>query len=255
MPSSRRGDLAHVHLVGSVNQVQRAGVRVHRGQRPVVGDTRAAEQLDRAIDHVGRDARRDHLDRGDLGLRVLLADGVHHPRGLHRQQARLFDLHARLGDSFLHDALVGERLLERDAHLGAHAHEVERAFRHADRAHAMVNAAGPEPCLRNRETASLFAEEVLLRDAHVLPQRLAVPATFGVTEHGQAAPHGDTGSVHRDEDHRLPVIRVGVGIGDAHEHREFAARVERAAREPLVAVDHVVVALAFDARRDVGRIR
>ena len=90
--------------------------------------------------------------------------------------------------------------------------------------------------------------------AHVLPQRLAVPAALGVAEHGQAAHDGDAGRVHRHEDHRLAVVRVGVGVGDAHEHRDLAARVERAAREPLVAVDHVVVAVALDAARDVGGV-
>ena len=87
----------------------------------------------------------------------------------------------------LHDALVGERLLERDARLRAHAHEIERALGHADGAHAVVDAAGAEAGLRDREAAAFLAEEVLLRDPHVLPQRLAVTAAFGVTEHGQAA--------------------------------------------------------------------
>ena len=72
---------------------------------------------------VGRDARRDDLDRGDLEARALLADGVHQPRGLHREQARLLDLDARLSAMrSLHDALVGERLAERDARLRARAH-------------------------------------------------------------------------------------------------------------------------------------
>jgi hypothetical protein len=72
---------------------------------------------------------------------------------------------------------------------------------------------------------------------------------------GPSSPHFDAGRVHRDEDHRLSVVRVGVGIGDAHEHRDLAARVEAAAREPLVAVDDVVVAVALDAARDVRRVR
>ena len=129
----------------------------------------------------------DHLDRRDLGLRRLLADRVHHPRGLQREEARLFDLHARLGDALADDTLVGERLAERDAHLRAHAHQVERTFGEADGAHAVVDAAGAEAGLRDREAAAFLAEQVLLRDAHVLPQRLAVAAALGVPEHGQPA--------------------------------------------------------------------
>ena len=51
------GDLLQVHLVGTVDEVQRARVRVHRRERPVVGDAGAAEQLDGAVDHVGREPR------------------------------------------------------------------------------------------------------------------------------------------------------------------------------------------------------
>ena len=53
------------------------------------------------------------LDRRDLDARALVADGVHQPGGLERQQPGLLDLDARLGDPVLDDALVGERLAER----------------------------------------------------------------------------------------------------------------------------------------------
>ena len=131
--------------------------------------------------------RRHDLDRRDLGAGLLLADGVHHPRRLERQQAGLLDLHAGLRDAFAHDTLVGERLPERDARLRAHAHELERPLREPDGAHAVVDAAGAEAGLRDREAAAFLAEEVLLRYPHVLPNGLAVTATFGVPEHGKAA--------------------------------------------------------------------
>ena len=137
-------DLPQVHLVGTVDEVQRARVRVHRGERPVVGDAGAAEQLDRAVDH-GRSPTRaaTTLIAAISNRAPFVADGVHQPRGLHREQARLLDLDATLGDAVLHDALVGERLAERDALLRARAHELERPLRQADRAHAVVDAPGP----------------------------------------------------------------------------------------------------------------
>ena len=76
-----------------------------------------------------------------------------------------------------------------------------------------------------------------------------------VAEHRQAAHERDARRVEGHEDHRLPVIRVGVGVGDTHEHGDLAARVERAAREPLVRVDDVVVAVGLDAAADVRRVR
>ena len=47
--------------------------------------------------------------------------------------------------------------------------------------------------------------------------------------------------------------RVGVGL--AHEDRDPAARIAGARDPPLAAVDDVVVAVAHDARLDVGRVR
>jgi len=58
------------------------------------------------------------------------------------------------------------------------------------------------------------------------------------------------------QDHRLLLVARGiVGIGLAHQDVELAARVAGAARPPLAAVDHVMVAVALDAALDVGRIR
>ena len=52
----------------------------------------------------------------------------------------------------------------------------------------------------------------------------------------------------------MAVVRVGVGIRHAHQDRERAAGRRRAARPPLVRVDHVVVAVALDAALDVGGV-
>ena len=50
-------------------------------------------------------------------------------------------------------------------------------------------------------------------------------------------------------------MAVGIGgIGLAHEDRDLAARIGRARRPPLAAVDHVVVAVAQDGALDVGGV-
>ena len=55
--------------------------------------------------------------------------------------------HPGLGDPVPDHALLGERLAERDPSLGALAHQLDGAFGDADRAHAVVDAARPEPGL------------------------------------------------------------------------------------------------------------
>ena len=65
------------------------------------GHAAAAVDLDRAVDDPQRDVRRGDLDRRDLRARVLVADRVHQPRGLQREQAHHLDVDARLGDPVL----------------------------------------------------------------------------------------------------------------------------------------------------------
>ena len=72
--------------------------------------------------------------------------------------------------------------------------------------------------------------------------------------HGQVAHDGDSGRAHRHEDHRLPAVRIGVGIGDTEEDGDLAACRRRAARPPLVAVDDISVAVALDPAADVRRV-
>ena len=50
-------------------------------------------------------------------------------------------------------------------------------------------------------------------------------------------------------------VRLGVGVGHAHQDADLAARIGGAGDEPLAAIDHVVVAVPADPGADVGRIR
>jgi hypothetical protein len=61
--------------------------------------------------------------------------------------------------------------------------------------------------------------------------------------------------VLRDQDHALAAVALGVGVGDAHDDQQLAARRHRPRRPPLAPVDDVVVAVALDARRDVRGVR
>ena len=111
----------------SARRIVRACAQAVR-QREVVADAGGAVRLNRAIEHAQRHARRDDLDLRDLRSRRLVADRVHQVRGVQRQQPRLIDLHARLGDVGADRALLRQRLAERDARLDARAHRLERAL-------------------------------------------------------------------------------------------------------------------------------
>src|SRR5690606_10517186 len=154
------------------------------------------------------------LDRLDLGVRALVADGVHQPRGLQRQQADLLDLDARLGDPVADDALLAQRLAERDAVVGAGDHQLQAALGGADQAHAVVDAAGPEAGLGDGEALTLPRDQVGDRHADVAEDHLGVAAVVAVVvaEDAHAALDLDAGGVPRHEHLRLLAVTVRVRI-------------------------------------------
>src|SRR5208283_335736 len=111
-------------------------------------------------------------------------------------------------------------------------------------AHAMVNAAWPQPRLRQRETCSFFAEKVGNGNAHVFEYDLAMSLDGEMLEDRQVAHDLQARRVHGNDHHGMTLVRRRVGgiIGDAHDDREFAVRVNGAGDEPLAAVDDIFVA-------------
>ena len=138
-------------------------------------------------------------------------------------------------------ALLGEGLAERDAGLHARAHQLQRAFGHADQPHAVVNPAGPEPSLRDLEPAALAEQHVRRGNPHVVEHDLGV-AVRGIVEpeHRQHPLDADAGRIHRYQDHRLLLMSWRGGIAAAHEDRHAAARVAGPGDPPLASVDDVL---------------
>src|SRR5690606_6783468 len=184
----------------------------------------------------------------DLGVRALVADRVHEPRGLERQQTDLLDLDPRLGDPVADDALLAQRLAEGHTLVGARDHQLEAALRDADEAHAVVDAAGPETRLGDREALALAGDQVAGRDAHVGEDDLGVTAVVAVVvaEDLHAALDLDTGGVPGHEDLRLLAVTRRVRVGLAHDDHDLGVRVHRSRDEPLAAVDDVLVTVAHD---------
>src|SRR5262249_35588701 len=140
----RSGDGALMHLIWPIRQAQRSSTSIHPCQWKVVTDPSSAERLDGAVGHARQHGRRDHFDHRDLILRRFLPQGIYRPSRLERQQPRLLDLDRRLGDPFLDDSLLGKRLAERYAPQDSLAHELERALRRANAAHAVMYAPRPQ---------------------------------------------------------------------------------------------------------------
>ena len=111
----------------------------------------------------------------------------------------------------------------------------------AEPAHAVEDPPGPEPLLGDHEPVAARTQQVLGRHPHVVVDHLAVPAPDA--EH-RRLPHdrvaGRVGRARRSSRY-AEVGRHVVVLGAAH-HRGVGGPV-RAGGEPLVAVDHPLVAV------------
>ena len=249
------GDGAAVHFVGTIGQTQRADMRIHARQARIARHAHAAMRLDGIVDHTQRDPRRRHFDHGDLELRGLVADLVHHVGGFQTKKPRHLDVDARLRDALLPDGMLGELLAEGDARQKPLGHFFQRHFGGAKRAHAMMDPAGPEAALCDLEAAALAEQEVAGRHAHVLKQNIGVAVRRIVkSEHRQHAQYLHAGRIERNENLRLLLMPSAVRVGLAHDNGDLAARVTDAGRPPFAPVDHIVVSVANDRSLDIGRV-
>src|SRR2546423_1332182 len=82
------------------------------------------------------------------------------------------DLHARLRDPMADDPMVRGIPAKSMAAERTLAQGLERTLGNADEPHAMVNAAGPKPALRDLEAAPLSQQDVCDRHPHVLEDYL-----------------------------------------------------------------------------------
>ena len=108
--------------------------------------------------------------------------------------------------------------------IGALAHQFQRALGAADQAHAVMDAAGAEPALRDLEAAALAEQDVLGRHADILVDDLGMADRRVVVAVGQQSRTMRTpGVVLRHQDHGLLAMAVGiVGRGLAHHDQDLA---------------------------------
>ena len=139
----------------------------------VVAHPGPAPDLDGPVDHAVVGGRDEHLDGRDGGTDVGIAVG-HLLGGVDGHQPGRLHVHVALGDESLDELLVLEQAAVHLADQGALDHQVEGPPHLADRVHAVVDPAGPEPVLGGLVALADQAEGVLDRDPDVLVLDLAV---------------------------------------------------------------------------------
>ena len=103
-----------------------------------------------------------------------------------------------------------------------------------------------EPLLRDREARAAGAEQAVAGHAHALVDDLGVPAdapeVLGRMLHRRDVAHDPHARrVGGHDEHRGATVRSRLRVGDRHHDQEVGDRAVRG--EPLVAVDHPVVAV------------
>ena len=206
--------------------------------------------LDRAVDDPTQRVGDEVLRHRDLGDKVeLLVDPV---GGVQHHELRLVELHRRVGDHPLDALLLGEHRTVREALERARDHHVERRLGLGDPAHAVGEARRAESVLAEPVPLPAAAEHVRSGHAQLLDPDLGV-AGAAVHRLDLAYPvparRGDV-----DDEAGIGGLRhVGPVLGARDQDRE--ARAARIRDEPLVTVDHPVVAVLDRAGLDEGRIR
>ena len=169
-----------------------------------------------------------------------------------QSRRRHLDVDARFGNPLFPDRVFGDRACRRPSRLNRRWLIFSSATSAAPmRAHAMMDAARARggPCAISKPRPSP-SSRLLDRHAHVLEQhfRVAVrarrhsrkPAACAAPRRRgrRAAPESATAA------RGVRLVRVGL----AHDDGDLAARIADARGPPLAAVDHIVVAVAPDAR-------
>ena len=195
------------------------------------------------------------LEQRDLDARLRAL--VDLPRGVHRQQAAGLDLGRRVGDPVLHRLLLGERPAERLPLVRVRGTSARtRAASARASASRGGSAPGPSRFCASRNAVPLAAERVRDGHPHARVPHLAVRAPAAAR-----VPH------HRDRRGRprRRACRPGRGSssragaappsGSVIANTIANAGPVRAAREPLVPVDHPLVPVPHGPRPQQRRIR
>src|SRR5213076_2258232 len=99
---------------------------------------------------------------------------------------------------------LGNRLAESNARLGTRTHQFKRSLGDTDQPHAVMNAARPEPSLRDLEPAPLTEQQIFLWNADIDERdlRMAIRRIV-VTKNAELPLYNDSIGIHWYKYHRL----------------------------------------------------
>src|SRR5215469_303467 len=120
----------------------------------------------------------------------------------------------------------------------------------------MMDAAGAQTPLRDLETATRPADDVVEWYPHIGKADLAMSERGVVgAKHRYHALDLDAGSVEWQQNHGMPLVSRGRGLGQAHEDEQLAVRMPYSRTPPFPAVEDDMVALDQGGGLHVGGIR
>ena len=177
------------------------------------------------------------------------------------EQPRRLHLGVAGCDPVLHHLLLGQQRPVREAGHRPLAHHVEGALADSEPTHGVVDAARAESLLGQNEPLAdpcLTADHVVVRDSALFVQHLGMPPrlaglVIGIRHHRHVANDVEPRGVGRHDEHRRPGVGMHIGIGDRHGDQEVGPRAVRG--EPLVALDHPLVAISRRTGAQQLRVR
>ncbi len=201
-------------------------------------------QLHRPLQDVVQHLGQRHLAHRDVGAGGAVRLVVDDPRRLQHQQPELLQLEGRVGDEALHELVLGQQLALGAARQRPLAHHVEGALALAHHPHGVVHAAAAEPGLGDLEALARRPQHRVERHPDLVVADVALGALVQVVtlvHRRDVADDLNAGGLGRNDEHRHPLVRPGVGVG--HRHHDEERRVARVGREPLLALDHPLVTI------------
>ena len=241
-------DRLAMDLVGPVVEPRGARVAVHRLQRQVGRVAERAVDLQRAVDDVEEHVGAEELDQRDVRAGGAGALVVHPPGGVQRHQPRGLHLRRGVRDPVLDRLLVARAPSRRRSATRARSQSMSNA--RCDTPSQRMQwwmRPGPSRCWAIRKPSPSLPSSCVGGDADVLVVDLGVAAVAAevlgrVLHRRDVADDVHARRVDVDDDHRGALVRPRVGVGDRHHDQEVGDGA--VGREPLVAVDDVVVAVA-----------
>ena len=154
------GDCFKVDLIGAVSEAEGAGVGPGGCELKVTRDARSAMRLNGPVQNLESHVGSHDFDHGNLRFRGFIPNGIHHPGGFQDQQASLLYFYPGFRNIGTNCALFRQRFAKGNPGLYTAAHVFDRALGDPNEAHAVMDAARPQPTLGNFKSPALSEQQI-----------------------------------------------------------------------------------------------